>query len=172
MRGVSSSTLLIQVVISSRSSFLAPSKQRFSVSRARGQHPWYTACCLSLWHHLHIRYQAYVTSNTSKRTHADHRASARSFQMRCTTTNVSPVALLRNSSTSASWSSQLTEFLVRTICLNGVRALQCLTGDALHDGLHGPNVVQFCSCEKRVDSIHLQKECAICLVNNYLQPVD
>jgi len=50
-------------------------------------------------------------------------------------------------------------------------------GDALDDSFHGPDVIQSCSCEKRVDCIHLRKECVngvvtICLVNDCLQLVD
>ena len=37
----------------------------------------------------------------------------------------------------ASSSSQLTEFLVPTICSNEIRALYSLLGNAFNDGLHG-----------------------------------
>ena len=87
-----------------------------------------------------------------------------------------PLQETLNSST-ASWSSQLTELLVPAIRLNEIRALHCLTSDALNDDLHGPDIVHVRNCEDHVDVIHLLKECVngivtICLVNNYLQIVD
>ena len=45
---------------------------------------------------------------------------------------------------------QLREFLVPTMCLNEIRALHCLAGEALDNGLHG---LQIRSCEKHVDFV-------------------
>ena len=50
-------------------------------------------------------------------------------------------------------------------------------GDALDDGLHGRNVIQSFSCEKRVNFVHLRQQCAngvvkMYLFNNYLPSVD